>query len=102
MYSNEDFKQLFIQYKGEVYGRGESIQTFCHKHNVPYNLFQKWYKDTRYRVEEVEVTVRPSTSEPAEEPVPASQTAQSSGKAVHILMDLRMSNGLHVRQGNLS
>ena len=102
MYSNEDFERLFIQYKGEAYGRGESIQTFCHKHNVPYNLFQKWYKDTRHRVEEVEVTGRPSSPEPAAEPVPAPQSAQSSGKSVRILVDLRMSNGLHVRQGNLN
>lgn len=26
MYSNEDFERLFIRYKGEAYGRGESIQ----------------------------------------------------------------------------
>ena len=59
MYSSEDFERLFIRYKGEAYPRGESIQRFCHRNNVPYNLFEKWYKDTRHRVVEVAVDVRP-------------------------------------------
>ena len=50
MYSREDFERLFIRYKGEAYPCGESIQRFCHRNNVPYNLFEKWYKDTRHRV----------------------------------------------------
>ena len=53
MYSSEDFERLFIRYKGEAYLRGESIQTFCHRNNVPYNLFEKWYKDTRHCVEKL-------------------------------------------------
>ena len=39
MYSSEDFGRLFIRYKGETYPKGESIQTFCHRNNVPYSLF---------------------------------------------------------------
>ena len=50
MYNNEDFERLFIRYKGEAYPKGESIQTFCHRNNVPYNLFEKWYKDTRKQI----------------------------------------------------
>ena len=49
MYSSKDFERLFIRYKSEAYPKGESIQTFCHRNNVPYNLFEKWYKDTRHR-----------------------------------------------------
>ena len=41
MYSSEDFERLFICYKGEVYLRNESIQSFCYWNNVPYNLFEK-------------------------------------------------------------
>ena len=52
MYSSEDFERLFIRYKSEAYPKGESIQTFCHRNNVPYNLFEKWYKDTRHKVVE--------------------------------------------------
>ena len=75
MYSSEDFERLSIRYKGEAYPRGESIQMFCHRNNVPYNLFEKWYKDTRHRVVEVAVDGRPSAVEeerPAEA-VPASK-----------------------------
>ena len=53
MYSSEDFERLFIRYKGEVYPRGESIQRFCQRNNVPYNLFEKWYRDTEHRVVKV-------------------------------------------------
>lgn len=44
MYSSEDFERLFIRYKGEVYLRNESIQSFYHRNNGPYNPFEKWYK----------------------------------------------------------
>ena len=55
MYSSEDFERLFIRYKGEAYPRGESIQTFCHRNNVPYNLSEEWYKEIRHKVVEVEI-----------------------------------------------
>lgn len=41
MYSSEDFERLFIRYKGKVYLRNESIQSFYHRNNVPYNPFEK-------------------------------------------------------------
>ena len=82
------FERLFIRYKGEAYPKGENIQTFCHRNNVPYNLFEKWYKDTRHKVVEVNVSDRPSQ-------------AEGAATEVRILMDLRVSNGLHLSQGNL-
>ena len=102
MYSSEDFERLFIRYKGEAYPRGESIQTFCHRNNVPYNLFEKWYKDTRHRVVEVTVDGRPSAVEEEEPTEAVSASKKTAVKDVRILLDLRMSNGLHLRQGNLS
>lgn len=63
MYSSEDFERLLIRYKGEVYPKGESIQTFWHRNKVPYNLFEKWFKDTRHKVVEVSAFVRPSAQE---------------------------------------
>lgn len=63
MYSSEDFERLFIRYNRESYQKGESIQTFCHRNNVPYNLFEKWYKDTQHKVVEVNISGRPSLSE---------------------------------------
>ncbi len=94
------FERLFIRYKGEAYPKGENIQTFCHRNNVPYNLFEKWYKDTRHKVVEVNVSDRPSQAETGK---PKEEGQQKEGPAteVRILMDLRVSNGLHLSQGNL-
>lgn len=39
MYSSSDFERLFIRYKAEAMPEGESIQAFCLKNKVPYNLF---------------------------------------------------------------
>ena len=41
MYCSSDFEHLFIRYKAKGLPEGESIQTFCLKNKVPYNLFQK-------------------------------------------------------------
>ena len=101
MYSSEDFERLFIRYKGEAYPKGESIQTFCHRNNVPYNLFEKWYKDTRHRVVEVNVSGRPPQLE-TDKPQEEGQQKEERTTVVRILVDLRVSNGLHLRQGNLS
>ena len=78
--------------------QGESIQTFCHRNNVPYNLFEKWYKDTRHKVVEVKVSGRPSqpeTDKPEEE---GRQQKEEKVTEVRILLELRVSNGLHLRQ----
>lgn len=34
---------------------GESLQSFCVRNKVPYNIFQKWFKDTRKKVVAVRV-----------------------------------------------
>ena len=72
MYSSEDFERLCIRYKGEAYPRGESIQTFCHRNNVPYNLSEEWYKEIRHKVVEVEISSRfsPQATAKAKETVP--------------------------------
>ena len=102
MYSSEDFERLSIRYKGEAYPKGESIQTFCHRNKVPYNLFEKWYKDTRHKVVEVEVSGRPSPQEMEKSKETVPQRKEETVREVRILVDLRVSNGLHLRQGNLS
>ena len=47
MYSSEDLERFYFQYQTEALPHGESLQSFCLKNNVPYNIFQKWFKDTR-------------------------------------------------------
>ncbi|MBD9293029.1 MAG: hypothetical protein EGS78_00185 [Bacteroidales bacterium] len=70
MYSSEDFERLFIRYKGEVYLRNESIQSFYHRNNGPYNPFEKWYKDTRLKAVEVSGRSSPQEMEKIKETVP--------------------------------
>ena len=47
MYSYNDFERLFLRYKLEGVPSGVSIEQFCLSNKVPYNLFSKWYKDSR-------------------------------------------------------
>lgn len=50
MYSSEDFERFYFQYKTEALPLGMSIETFCLKNKVPYNIFSKWYQYTRKKV----------------------------------------------------
>ena len=100
-YSNEDFERFYIRYKAEAAGRGETMQSYCSRNKVPFNLFQKWYRDTRHRVVEGKVDGMPSMSE--SEPI---QSDSDTGKGVvsenRILLDIKVSNGLYIRRGNMS
>ena len=60
MYSNEDLERFYFKYQPEALPHGQSLQTFCLNNNVPYNLFSKWYKDTRRKIVSVQVDDRPS------------------------------------------
>ena len=103
MYSSEDLERFYFQYKTEVLPHGESIQNFCVRNKVPYNIFSKWYKDTRKKIVEVKVDGMPSDTETlpsAPGGAPASVPASSS--PVRILVEIRMSNGLHISQKNLT
>ena len=50
MYSSEDLERFYFQYQTEGLPHGESIQSFCVKNKVPYNIFSEWYKDTDYQI----------------------------------------------------
>ncbi len=102
MYSSNDFERLFIRYKAEAMPSGESIQSFCDRNKVPYNLFHKWYKDTRHKVVPVKVNV---DSDDVVTPTPQLEKASNNStekEQLRILVDIRISNGMHIRQGNLS
>ena len=47
MYSSEDLERSYFQYHSEALFHEESLQSFSVKNKVPYNIFQKWFKDTR-------------------------------------------------------
>ena len=102
MYSNEDLERFYFKYQTEALPHGQSLQSFCLNNNVPYNIFSKWYKDTRKKIVEVKVDGMPTDTETlpsAPGGAPASVPASSS--PVRILVEIRMSNGLHISQKNL-
>lgn len=105
MYSSSDFEHLFIRYKAESVPLGESLQSFCLRNKIPYNLFEKWYKDSRHKLVPVQVEGHPPSVVENVSEVPPSPAVEASCTAlspVRILVEIRMSNGLRVSQGNLS
>ena len=103
MYSSEDLERFYFQYQTEGLPHGESMQSFCVKNKVPYNIFLKWYKDTRKRIVEVKVDGLPSETEKvsAIQPCPVAPSVPPPSP-VRILVEIRMSNGLHISRKNLS
>lgn len=109
MYSYIDFERLFLRYKLEGVSSGVSIEQFCLSNQVSYNLFAKWYKDTRKKIvpaqvlgalsPEAEMQEIPS---PLSEGTPEVDTRLSSSTGLRIVVDIRMSNGVHISQKNLS
>lgn len=74
------FNRLFIRYKAKAISQDESLQDFYLKQQVSYNLFHKWYMDTRYHIVQIQVKGQ-SDQDPAKSPsfsVPSVGTAQSS------------------------
>ena len=67
MFTNEDYERLLVKYTSQGIPAGESIQHFCDRPKVPYNLFDKWYRDTRHKVVKVKVDSMP-TAGPASGP----------------------------------
>lgn len=112
MYSSEDLERFYFQYQTEAVPLGMSVQTFCLRNNVPYNIFHKWYKDTRKRIVRVQMDGTPPESEPGaapsvctgEEkiaaPVRVSPPPPSAG-TTRISAELQLSNGLHIVQKDL-
>ena len=105
MYSSEDLERFYFQYQTEALPKGISIEQFCSRNKVPYNIFYKWYKDTRNKIVEVKVDGLPTLTQ--EEPMVESHSQEQSStktksSCVRILVELRITNGLHISQKNLS
>ena len=116
MYSSEDLERFYFQYQTEAVPHGVSLQSFCSTHNVPYNLFHKWYKDTRRKIVEVQVDgvppvppsdsvpSSPSVENPVKKDIPSPQAGNNHRNPcqgarvlpVRISVELPLSNGLHI------
>lgn len=102
MYSSEDLERFYFQYQTEAMPSGMSIEQFCLKNKVPYNIFYKWYKDTRKKIVEVHVDGKPCQTGQSPTSPPVEVKSQKENVSVRILLELRMTNGLHISQKNLS
>ena len=51
----KSIKRFYFQYQTEAMPKDVSIEQFCSRNKVPYNIFYKWYKDTRNKIVEVKV-----------------------------------------------
>ena len=105
MYSSEDLERFYFQYQTEAMPKGISIEQFCSRNKVPYNIFYKWYKDTRNKIVEVKVDGLPTLDQEESKKESRSQeqsSTETKSSCVRILVELRMTNGLHLSQKNLS
>ena len=104
MYSSEDLERFYFQYQTEAMPNGISIEQFCSRNKVPYNIFYKWYKDTRNKIVEVKVDGMPPLAQEDSKKAERQSEYPKVGSAspVRILVELRMTNGLHISQKNLS
>lgn len=100
-YSSEDFERFYIRYKVEGVPHGQTLQGFCSRNKVPYNLFIKWYQDTRHKIVPVTVDGKPVDSA-KEEPANGTEGTDKQPESVRIMIDIRMTNGLHVSRRGMS
>ena len=101
----KSIKRFYFQYQTEAMPKGISIEQFCSRNKVPYNIFYKWYKDTRNKIVEVKVDgLPPSAQEEPKQESPSQEPSSTVKKpsGIRILVELRMTNGLHISQKNLS
>ena len=66
---------------------------------LPYNIFSKWYKDTRKRIVEVSVEGRPSEVS-SQDSQAGDTTPLNTQCTLRIMVDIAMSNGLRLSQKN--
>ena len=85
MYSSEDLERFYFQYQTEAMPKGISIEQFCSRNKVPYNIFYKWYKDTRNKIVEVKVDGLPAScqKDPKEEAHLPEQSRTEVAKTEH-------------------
>ena len=63
MYSSKDLERLWFLYKTEGEPKGTSINQFCVSNNVPYTVFNDWYRKTQKKAVPVEVVGMPTSAE---------------------------------------
>ena len=59
MYSSEDLERFYFDYPTEWMSRGISIQAYCSRNNVPYEVLDKWIRNIYKRVVPVQIAGAP-------------------------------------------
>ena len=101
MCSSEDCEKLWFLYKLEGEPKGVSIEQFCIKQGVPYQVFNKWFRDRKKRIVPVEIVGRDEDSKPeveAEEKKAEGPKRASCVKYVKLVFG----NELRIEKKNLS
>ena len=87
MYSSEDLESFYFQYQTEALPHGESLQSFCVKNKVPYNIFQKWFKDTRKKAVKVQIDGAPvlthEKNKTDDQPKPVSKSSNENSVRIY-------------------
>ncbi len=98
MFSSKDFEKCWFFYQSEGLPLKMSIEEFCLKQGVPFNEFNKWYRDTHKRIHPIQVEGVPvsgSKGDSSDGEIPAKEL-------VRIAITICMSNGVFVKRRNLS
>ena len=101
MCSSEDCEKLWFLYKLEGEPNGLSIEQFCIKQGLPYQVFNKWFRNRKKRIVPVEIVGRDEEPKPevgAEE----KKTKHPERKACVKYVKLVFGNELRIEKKNLS
>lgn len=113
-YTDSDFERFYLRYRAEALPLDVPIKTYCIRNNVPYNKFNKWFRDTRHKIVPVVVDGMPEEEHvesdgsdiPTEDMQPTSacieQQPSDETRQLRIMVDIRMTNGLHLSRRNMS
>lgn len=120
MFTNEDYERLLVKYTAEGLPAGESIQHFCDRKKVPYNLFNKWYRDTRHQIVKVSVdgvspeddsimdsimeesSLKIKKAEKGEKKKAGAYVEKTAQAETLIMIDLRTTQGLQIRRRGMT
>lgn len=75
---------------------GISFEQFCLRNKVSYNIFNKWYRDTRKQIVEVQIDGKPSHEEQTPTQPHEEEKTLEERSPVHILVEIRMTNGFFI------